>query len=225
MTTVKKAKNGHATGPAGQVKKDLLAITIRLLNERGRKGATARAICKEAGVGAPVIYHHYGDLAGLYKAAIDESFRLIATRYTRSAETKGPVQGIRDSWALCMRFAYKQPRMCRIVIEHTLAGEPPYAVVSTLQNIARDIAGLEAEGRLNYSAEAAFQMLWVGALGSSAFISTERENGKQAAPSIQASVLDAILNDLFAAPGQNKPEGGRAAPRPRPYVRTQEAAP
>jgi len=212
MTIVKQAKSGRPMESIGQVKKDLLAITIRLLNERGRKGATARAICNEAGVGAPVIYHHYGDLAGLYKAAIDESFRLVAKCYTRSAKTKGPVQGIRDSWALFMHFAYEQPRMCRIVIEQILAGEPPRAVASTLQNIARDIASLGAEGRLSYSPEDASQMLWVGALGAAGFISTERTSGRQADPSIQASVLDAILSALFATP-------------PRPSVRGRNAAP
>lgn len=52
MTPRQPAKSGRPTETVGQVKKDLLAVTIRLLNTSGRKGATARAICNEAGVGA-----------------------------------------------------------------------------------------------------------------------------------------------------------------------------
>ncbi|MCK9284116.1 MAG: TetR/AcrR family transcriptional regulator [Rhodocyclaceae bacterium] len=206
MTLGKQMKSGRPTESIGQVKKDLLAVTIHLLNTRGRKGATARAICTEAGVGAPVIYHHYGDLEGLYRAAIDESFSQVAKCYKRSAKAKGPVQGIRDSWALFMHFAYEQPRMCRIVVEQIIAGQPPRSIASTLQNIARDIASLDAEGRLNYSPEAVSQMLWVGALGSVGFISTEREENTVADPAIQESVLNAILNALFTDPKPEKTE-------------------
>lgn len=173
---------------------------MRLLNAVGRQGTTARAICAEAGVGAPVIYHHYGDLNGLYKAAIDESFRQVAACYKRSAKAKGPLQGIRDSWSLFMLFAYEKPRMCRIVIEQTLAGDPPRAVERTLQSIAHDIALMDAKDELNYSPEAVSQMLWVGALGAVGFISTEQGRHKRPDPQIQESVLEAILAALFSKP-------------------------
>ena len=102
--------------------------------------------------------------------------------------------------------------MCRIVIEQILAGEPPRAVASTLQNIARDIASLGAEGAPELQPRGRLPDALVGALGAAGFISTERTSGRQADPSIQASVLDAILSALFATP-------------PRPSVRGRNAAP
>jgi len=212
MAPVRKAKGGRPTGSVGKVKKDLLAVTIRLLNAHGPKGATARAICEAAGVGAPVIYHHYGDLDGLYQAAIEESFRSVAACYVKSARAKGPLRGIRDSWDLFMHFAYAEPRMCRIVIEHILAGEPPRAVARTLQNIARDIQAMGAKGQLNFTPEIVSQMLWVGALGSVGFISSERDGRKAPDPSIHESVREAILAALFARPARtsSRPASTRA---------------
>jgi len=208
MAARRTGKSGRPVGTAGHVKHDLLTATIRLLNTSGAKGATSRAICEAAGVGAPVLYHHYGDLNGLYQAAIDESFRTVAACYTRSARIKGPLQGIRDSWNLFMHFAYEQPRMCRIVIEHILEGEPPRAVASTLQHIARDIAALHAEQRLKYSPQVVSQMLWFGALGAVAAISTARADEAPPDQAIHRSILEAILAALFV-----KPKTTKKAPR------------
>lgn len=204
MTETLPVKSGRPTASPGQVKKDLLSITVRLLNTVGRKGATARAICKAAGVGAPVIYYHYGDLNGLHQAAIEESFRSIASCYRRSTKAKGPLQGIRDAWALFMHFAHEEPRMCRIMIEQILAGDPPKAIARTLRSISKDIASLDAAGRLNFSPETVSQMLWVAAFGAVGFISTERSNGREPAPEIQEAVLKVMLNALFEKPAERK---------------------
>lgn len=179
----------------GVVKQNVLQATINLLDAHGRKGATARAICREAGIGAPVIYHYFGDLEGLYRAAIEEAFREVAECYQRSAETKGALQGIRDSWAQFTAFAYNKPRMCRIVIEHTLEGAPPTGIARTLRAIARDITALGAAGRLNYPPETATQMLWAGALGAVGFIAMEQPVRPE--PAIQLAVLEALLAAIF----------------------------
>lgn len=177
---------------------------MHLLSTRGREGATARSICAEVGVGAPAIYHHYGDLAGLHKAAIDETFRQVAAAYRRSSKTEGPLQGIRDSWALFMHIAHEEPRICRIVIEHILVGEAPRAVTSNLRNIAKDLASLKALGTLRYSPEFAAQLLWVGAIGSVCFTATERKTESLDYPVIQESMVELILDSLFTKPATKK---------------------
>jgi len=193
-------KRKKSSDNEGQVKRDLLKSAVRLLSADGRKGATARAICAEVGVGAPAMYHHYGDLAGLHKAAIDETFRKVAATYRQSTKTTGPLQGIRDSWALFMHIAHEEPRICRIVIEHILAGEIPRAIESNLRYIAKDLANLKAQGTLRYSPEFAAQLLWVAAIGSICVTATERKDGDAASPAIQESMVDVILNSLFTKP-------------------------
>lgn len=178
------------------VKRDLLNAAVRLMSAHGRKAATARTICSEAGVGAPALYHHYGDLAGLHKAAIDESFRQVAATYRRTTKTRGPLQGILDSWALLIQFAHEEPLMCRTVVQHILAGEPPRAVAGLLGSLAKDLTSLEAQGALNYSGEFTAQLLWASALGSVCF-TIEQGNSKRSYPAIQKSMVRAILKLLF----------------------------
>lgn len=175
---------------------------MHLLSTLGREGATSRAICAEVGVGAPAIYHHYGDLAGLHKAAIDETFRRVAATYRRSAKAKGPLQGIRDSWTLFMHFAHEEPRMCRVVIQQILAGEPPRAVDGTLRSVARDLANLKVQGRLLYSPDYAAQLLWMAALGALSFTATEQQQDAKTYPVLQESMVELVLNSLFAKPAR-----------------------
>lgn len=196
MSRLKQTGSGRPIETAGRVKQDLLDVAIRLLSTVGREGATARAICDEARVGAPAMYHHYGDLNGLHQAAVNETFRKVAARYQRSARTKGPLQGIRDAWAVLMNFAHEQPRMCRIVIQKILAGEPPQAVAGTLQNVAKDLAKLEVQGALRCSPEFAAQLLWTGALGAACFTSIERGDDLLKDREIQQAMLDALLNSV-----------------------------
>lgn len=174
---------------------------MHLLSTLGREGATLRAICAEVGVGAPTMYHHYGDLAGLYKAAIDETYLQVAEAYQRGTKKKGPLQGLRAGWATFNHFARKEPRMCRIVIQQILAGEPPSMVASTLNTVAEDLASLHAQGLLNVRPDVAVQLLWMATLGSICFTSAEGSD-KTLYPSLQQTMIELILRSLFKeAPG------------------------
>ena len=198
MSPRKPVKSNRPLGSPGSVKRDLLKAAIRLLSTLGREAATARAICNEVGVGAPTLYHHYGDLAGLHKAAINEAFRQMATTYRRTTKTKGPLQGIRDIWTLFIHFAHEEPLMCRIIIQHILAGDPPKAVDGILRSIVKDLSRMKTQVVLNYTPKLTAQLLWVSALGTVCFTSTEQGNSTPAYPAVQESMIDAILNSLFA---------------------------
>ncbi|WP_150700315.1 TetR/AcrR family transcriptional regulator [Pandoraea terrae] len=181
----------------------MLKAAMRLLSTQGREGATSRAICAEAGVSAPTMYHHYGDLTGLHKAAIDETYVQVAEAYRRGAREKGPQQGLRAGWAMFNHFAREEPRMCRIVIQQILAGEPPSSVAGTLDTVAEDLESLHAQGLLNVSPYFAVQMLWLATLGSICF--TAREDGDKALyPSLQNSMIDMILRSLFKECGTDE---------------------
>lgn len=201
MTRVKQTSSGRPVEAARSVKKDLLLAAIRLLSSSGREGATARAICSEAQVGAPAMYHHYGDLQGMHQAAVDETFRIISLAYRRGTIAKGPLQGIRNGWMMFMKFANEEPRLCRIVIEQMLAGKPPRAVASTLKKIERDMESMKEQGTLNGRADEAVQLLWSAALGAACLASIEsgdagpgqRLSQNQAT---QQRMLEAILASL-----------------------------
>lgn len=199
----KSSKAQRTTEGDRHVKRELLHAAMALLSENGREGATSRAICAKVGVGAPALYHHFGDLPGLHRAAIDETFRKVASTYRRSAKQKGPLAGIRESWALFMQFAHAEPAMCRVVIQQILSGEPPKAVAGTLRQVADDLANLKDCGSLTCSPEEASELLWMAALGALSYAATDHPAAKASYPAMQDSMVEMVLNALFL----RKPSG------------------
>ena len=189
-----KGRNGDAT----QVKKRLLEVARHLLSTAGREGASSRAICAMASVGAPTIYHYFGDLTGLHRAAIDETYEQVAEAYLQGTKEGGPQQGLRNGWGAFNHFAHQEPLMCRIVIQQILAGEPPATVAKTLSTVESDLSRLYDEGILSCPAHEAVQLLWIGTLGTACFTSSEKNEGQESYPALQRKMADIVLDALFS---------------------------
>ncbi|WP_179057988.1 MULTISPECIES: TetR/AcrR family transcriptional regulator [unclassified Pseudomonas] len=190
-------KKGRIDPSNGDIKQDLLRAAVHLLSTKGREGATMRAICAEVGVTPPTLYHHYGDLHGLHKAAIDVTYLQVAKAYHDGIDEKGPLKGIRDGWATFLQFAYSEPNMCRIVIQQIMAGEPPSLVADTLRGVADDLSHFHTQGQLKYSPRDTAQLLWMGALGALTYaVSLEGAGGAQDL-ALQKAKLDITLAALF----------------------------
>lgn len=181
----------------GIIKAQLLAATRELLSNAGRDGATIRAICSHVGVTPPTLYHHYGDLQQLHKAAINESYRAVAEAYRHGQEQAGAVKGIRDGWETFMAFAAAEPNMCRLVIQQIMEGDPPEMVRGTLQKLAQDLAG-DYRSALQFPVEATAELLWMAALGALTYtVSAPRS---QQDTSLQHTLLDVLLPALLKQP-------------------------
>ncbi|MDH4565248.1 TetR/AcrR family transcriptional regulator [Pseudomonas sp. BN414] len=181
-----------------EVKERLLQVARHLLSTEGREGASSRAICALAGVGAPTIYHYFGDLTGLHRAAIDETYVQVAEAYQQGANERGPQQGLRNGWGAFNHFAHQEPLMCRIVIQQILAGEPPATVAETLRTVENDLSRLNEEGVLNCPAHEAVQLLWIGTLGTACFTSIKKNEEQESYPALQERMVDIVLNALFS---------------------------
>lgn len=181
----------------GGVKQELLLAAMHLLSSKGRRGATMRAICSEVGVTPPTLYHHFGDLEGLHKAAIDESYMQVAAAYHEGADEQGPLKGIRDGWATFLQFAYSEPNMCRIVIQQIMLGEPPRLVADTLRGLADDLLQFHSKGLLKYPPRQTAELLWISALGALTYAVSREGAGGQEDLLLQKATLDIALEALF----------------------------
>lgn len=198
MTTPNPLKRKGRIDPGnGEIKQDLLRAAMHLLSTKGRDGATMRAICAEVGVTPPTLYHHYGDLQGLHKAAIDETYLQVAEAYHGGTQERGPLKGIRDGWATFLQFAYSEPNMCRIVIQQIMAGEPPSMVADTLRGVADDLIQFYAQGLLKYPPKDTAQLLWMGALGALTYAVSREGAGDTQDLALQKAKLDITLAALF----------------------------
>lgn len=175
----------------------LIKAARHLLSTEGREGASSRAICALAAVGAPTIYHHFGDLNGLHRAAIDETYEQVAEAYLQGTRERGPQQGLRNGWGAFNQFARQEPLMCRLVIQHILAGEPPITVAETLETVESDLTKLYKKGILTCPAHEAVQLLWIGTLGTACFTASESNKNQQPDPVFQEKMVDLVLNALF----------------------------
>ena len=183
------------------VKDALLESAMRLLAAHGRVGATTRAICAEVGVGAPTLYHHYGDLNGLHQAAIRQAFTAVSGCYRPRAEGSDPLQSVRDSWNMLMKFAQEHPRMCRLVIQQTINREMEPGVSSIFDNIVSDLNELYQEGKMVIAPATAAYMFWAGAIGAAALLA-HGEQGKPVDDSVAQVMLEALLAALFVRPAR-----------------------
>ena len=184
-----------------EVKIALLEATMRLLSSEGKEGATTRAICAEVGVTAPTMYHHYGDLASLHSAAINETYRQVGDAYREGTKSMGPLHGLRQGWARFHNFAHKEPLMCRLVIDQIAAGQPPSLVATTLENVTADLKKLEQDGLLKYSAEDTVRLLWMLTLGGICFTTSERQND-DGYPRLQDLMIEITLDGIFKKTNQ-----------------------
>jgi AcrR family transcriptional regulator len=63
---------------ADERREQLLDVTKRIAATRGFHAVSIEAVAKEAGISRPIVYGHFGDLAGLLEALIDrESVRAL----------------------------------------------------------------------------------------------------------------------------------------------------
>lgn len=190
-------KRGRTALANGEVKQELLRAAITLLSTQGREGATMRAICAVVGVTPPTLYHYFGDLQGLHKAAIDETYSQVATAYHKGTQEKGPLKGIRDGWATFLRFGYSEPNMCRLVIQQIMQGEPPDLVAETLRGLADDLLHFHSQGLLRYPPRQTARLLWIAALGAMTYAVSRVGKGEQDDLLLQKATLDITLAALF----------------------------
>ena len=174
------------------VKQALLDSAVRLLGAQGPAGATARAVCADVGVAAPALYHHYGDLPGLHRAAIDAAFDRVAACYRPRSAARDALQSVRDSRLLFMQFAAEQPQLCRLVVQQVAGGQPPRSVAAAFTRMVADLGELRAQGRLLRRPPEAAQMLWAGALGAAVLVACAVDDVRLD-PRLHLPMLDALL--------------------------------
>ena len=81
-----------STSPRNNTRQALIEAAVEVLKSRGFNGASARAIATEAGVNQALVFYHFGTVAELLLAALDEVSARRLRRYTTElADVTNPV--------------------------------------------------------------------------------------------------------------------------------------
>jgi AcrR family transcriptional regulator len=168
-----------------------------LLAAGGREAVSTRAVSAVAGVQAPTIYRHFGDMRGLLDAAATRSFaEYLQKKKTRPAEAD-PVDDLRRGWDLHVEFGLTNPAVYALLYGDPRPDDRPAAVRegdAILRGLVQRIA--EA-GRLCVGVDRATQMMHSACRGVTLnLISTpvpERDEGLSEAT--REAVLSVITTD------------------------------
>src|ERR1700738_5277548 len=95
----------------GDLRRALLDVTLRLVEEKGPQGFTLRAAARAAGVTPGSAYHHFEDKDALLTAVAEEGFDLFRQALEEAAQ--GPAASLSERsqnvGVAYVLFAVKQP--------------------------------------------------------------------------------------------------------------------
>src|ERR1700684_2426125 len=80
--TAAKRRHGQRTGA------QLIEVAGRIFADQGFDGATGQDICRRAGVNSAAIVYHFGGMAGLHRAVLEEAQRRLIRTETLAAAVK-----------------------------------------------------------------------------------------------------------------------------------------
>ena len=172
----------------------LLAHALDLIREGGPDAASARAICERAGVRAPSLYHHFGDLSGLHRAIVDAVFA-ESLREKTAGTLSDPAAEIARGWDSYVAFAIEEPRLFAMVNAAVVSPEMPGPARASLERLTDLFAG--APCRAGLDAGTAARIAWASAHGAASLAASAALRGEVMGEDVYAGLRDATLRDLF----------------------------
>jgi TetR/AcrR family transcriptional regulator, regulator of cefoperazone and chloramphenicol sensitivity len=82
------AARGRADRQRQRTGAQLIEVAGRVFAEQGFDGATGQDICRRAGVNSAAIVYHFGGMAGLHRAVLEEAQRRLVTTETLAAAVR-----------------------------------------------------------------------------------------------------------------------------------------
>ncbi|MCO6007743.1 TetR/AcrR family transcriptional regulator [Actinoallomurus purpureus] len=179
----------------------ILHAAARLLSESDGAPLSTRAVCAAAGIGAPTLYHHFGDKDGLLDAVVAYGFeRHIADE--RAQQTTGdPVQDLRRGWDGHVAYGREYPAFYTLMYGTGRRGgaaeEARRILVEVLEKVAR-------AGRLRVPVETAAGMIGAACVGVTLGLISGDRGDPELSPRTREAVLAAVTTDQ-AADGPSSP--------------------
>jgi AcrR family transcriptional regulator len=156
------------SGRSEQRRRQLLDAAERVVRRDG-PDASMSAIAREAGVTKPILYRHFGDKDGLYRALAEEQTDALLEQLVAALGTPGDrrkrVEATIDAY---LRVIERQPEMYRFLVRAGADAGPAVsgAVTSFLGRLAAELArAMRAEPGLERLPRDVAATRWVAIVG------------------------------------------------------------
>ncbi|HEU5028752.1 MAG TPA: TetR/AcrR family transcriptional regulator [Spirillospora sp.] len=180
----------------------ILRAAARLIAESGGEPVSTRAVCAAAGVGAPTLYHHFGDKQGLMDAVAAHGLEEYLASKRAQPGTGDPVDDLRHGWDLHVEFGVSHPAVYALIYGSPRtppAADEAYAILLGL------VGAVARAGRLRVPVETAARMIQAAGIGVVLFLVANGDDGGDLSARTREAVLAAVT----------VPDGSASAPAPR----------
>ncbi|TDE36360.1 TetR/AcrR family transcriptional regulator [Actinomadura sp. 6K520] len=140
----------------------ILRAAARLLAEAGGEPVSTRAVCTAAGVGAPTLYHHFGDKRGLFDAVAAYGFERYLAGKRAQESTGDPVDDLRRGWDLHVEYGRTNPAFYTLM--YGTSRTPPIAAEAH-RILLGLVAAAARAGRLRVPVGTAARMIHAAGVG------------------------------------------------------------
>jgi AcrR family transcriptional regulator len=167
----------------------ILQAAARLLAESGGEPVSTRAVCAAAGVGAPTLYHHFGDKDGLLDAVVAYGFERYLKEKRAQPLSGDPVQDLRTGWDAHVEFGLKQPAFYALMYG---AGRRAGASEEAYRILLHRTEAIARAGRLRVPVKAAANMIHAAGVGVTLNLIAGEASDPDLSPRTREAVLAAI---------------------------------
>lgn len=201
---------------AATVRERILKATAELLASGGREAASTRAVSAAAGVQAPTLYRHFGDLQGLLDAAARETFAAYVRDKAVQESGDDPVEDLRRGWDAHVAFGLAHPAVYVLLHGDRAAGADTPAAREGHAVLHRLVARVAEAGRLRVDVPHAVRL--VSAAGEGVTLSLIGTPPGARDPHLSAAMREAVLTAITEAgppgdPPEERPGASRVAAR------------
>jgi AcrR family transcriptional regulator len=170
----------------------ILQAAAQLLADSGGAPVSTRAVCAAAGVGAPTLYHHFGDKDGLLDAVVGYGFERYLKEKRSRRSTGDPVEDLRRGWDAHVEFGLAQPAFYALMYgvgRRAAASEEAYKILLQMtEQIAR-------AGRLRVPVKTAAAMIHAASVGVTLQLISTDERDPEVSGRTREAILAAVTTD------------------------------
>lgn len=178
---------------ASETETAIFRAAAALLEAGGPEGLTTRAICAAAGVTAPTLYHHFGDMDSLAMALIQQGRAEFKSQRRARKASDDLMKQLRTHWDDAVDFTFTRPNLYALLVRQ--AQRHPELLVETFAEMQALVQRLVDSGHFRVSLEEAAPAILAAFNG----VLSLRQWGTTLARDVTATsglVFTAVINEL-----------------------------
>lgn len=170
----------------------LMEAARSLLAEHPDREPSTRALYEAAGVGAPTLYHHFGDKDGLLEAVVERAFASYLERKSEVPRTGDLLADFAAGWDMHVGFGVANPLLYTLMYSRD-EGRHTRAAATAGAKLRQGLERLAETGLLRPSVEEAVAMTTAMAIGC---VTQLNRSGMPATSPLARSMRNALLAQL-----------------------------